>query len=162
MTTALISILAPHDAKANGYQGTINSSETHTNLSITSAGGFDTWRFTANKGDRIIINAVTTSGSLDTGIVLYNPQGAIEETTISGYGGIHGSDQLDWQLQTNGLYTIVIEDAAYSATGNYNITFFRIPGALTSMSNQYGGIITPGQSTSGFIQSPSDINEFQF
>jgi hypothetical protein len=157
--TALFSNLAPHDAKANGYQGTINSAETHTGLTITSASGFDTWTFTANKGDRIVINAVTTSGSLDTAIVLYDPQGTIEVSTASGLNG--GGDKLDHQLATNGLYTIVIEDNSLTATGTYNITFFDTAGAVISSSNPYGGSISSAETTNGNI-IPSDMNAFQF
>jgi hypothetical protein len=152
-------LLTPNAAKANGYQGTINSAETHTGLSITSASGFDTWTFTANKGDRIIINAVKTSGSLDTTIILYNPHGTIEAST-AGYNG--GGDELDWQLQTNGLYTIVIEDYNLTATGTYDISFLDIAGAITSSSNPYGGQISSAETTNGNINVASDMNAFQF
>lgn len=60
-------------------RGPINSGETKIGLSITAPSYLDTWTFHGNTGDRAVINAVTTSGSLDTRIVVYPPGGGAAE-----------------------------------------------------------------------------------
>ena len=115
------------------------------------------FQFYGQTGQRVVLNAVTTSGAVDTAIVLYPPTGNnAEASTVTGCCG--GGDQLDYQLKTTGLYTALIRDNGLTSTGAYNLTFFSIPGTSTSISNPYGGVIVPSQTTAGFIQSQGDMN----
>ena len=112
MATALI-LFSAHLVSA-ADRGAINSGETRTEGNINPGSAMDTWTFSGTVNDRVIINAVTTSGSLDTGIDLYPPSGPMEATS-NGYGG---GDQLDHPLAQTGVYTIVIRDYSLSHTGN--------------------------------------------
>ena len=145
-------------------RGPINSGETKIGLNITAPSYMDTWTFQGNAGDRVVISAVTTAGNLDTTIYLYPPGGGpVEANTYHNYlGSIWGDDQLGWQLQHTGLYTIVIQDAIVSRTGTYNITLLKIPGAVSSTEDQDGGGIASGQTLSGTINAASDTDAFQF
>lgn len=107
-----------------GDRGPIEPGETKAGIQISGFPYRDTWTFSGNAGDRVIINAVTTSGNLNTMIVLYPPGGANREVDSN------SGDQLEWQLQTNGLYTILIEDWDLSKTGTYYISLAKIPNTL--------------------------------
>jgi hypothetical protein len=137
-------------------RGGINSGETRSGT-IGPPSFMDTWTFDGQAGDRVIINAVTTTGTLNTGITLYPPGGGPAEAD-SGIGG----DKLDYQLKNTGLYIIVIQDYGLSKTGNYNITFLKIPGTVSSAEDPDGGPIASGQTLGGTINVPSDMDAFQF
>ena len=127
---------------------------------ITVPSDLDTWTFSGNAGDRVVINAVTTNGTLGTAIVLYPPSGPAEVSTHDCCSG--GGDKVDWKLATNGVYTIVIEDNGFVGTGNYKVTLLKLPGTVSSAADPDGGTINPGETLSGGIQSPSDMDAFQF
>ena len=119
----------------------------------------DAFQFIGGAGQRVVINAVTTSGSLDTGIDLYPPSGPMEATS-NGYGG---GDQLDHALAQSGLYTIVIRDYSLSRTGTYNLTLLKFPGPVSYPGDMDGGDITSGDlPTRGSIGLPSDADVYQF
>jgi len=100
LTLPAILVLAPRMFAAD--RGPINSGETHIGLNISVPSPTDTWWFEGNVGDRVIVTAVTTSGSLDTTIYLYPPGGGPAEAdtyyTTGPYANPHGGDRLDWQL----------------------------------------------------------------
>ncbi|MBI4685126.1 MAG: hypothetical protein HY755_07985 [Nitrospirae bacterium] len=62
--------------------GPINSGETKIGIDLVGPSYMDTWTFTGNVGDQVIINAVTISGALDTHIVLYPPGGGPAEADL--------------------------------------------------------------------------------
>jgi hypothetical protein len=139
----------------------IQPGETKTSIQLSGPSYMDTWTFSGNAGDRVVINAVTTSGTLDTAVVLYPPSGgSAEASTQSSLNG--GGDQLDWQLGTNGVYTILVEDNSLGQPGTYNITLTKIPGTVNSAGDPDGGPIASGQTLGGHIQVPSDMDCFQF
>ena len=160
LTLPAILLLAPRIFAAD--RGPINSGETHIGLNISVPSPTDTWWFEGNVGDRVIITAVTTSGSLDTMIYLYPPGGGPAEADSYTPYLPHGGDKLDWQLKKSGLYTIVIEDYGLSDSGSYNITFLKIPGAVSSPEDPDGGAIASGETLSGTINVRSDLDAFQF
>ena len=49
-----------------------------------------------------------------------------------------------------------------SKTGNYNITFLKMPGTVSSAADPDGGPIASGQTLSATINVPSDLDAFQF
>src|SRR5437867_933837 len=139
-------------------RGPINSGETRSGT-ITGPSFLDTWTFQGTAGDWIIITAVTTSGALDTAICLYPPDGGPVEACPPNAG-----DFLDHQLAQSGLYTIVIFDGFFlKRVGDYNISLLKIPGGpLSSVGDPDGGPIASGQTLSGHMDMPSDLDAFQF
>jgi hypothetical protein len=124
---------------------------------IDVASDMDAFQFDGEEGDRVLITAVTTSGSLNTVIYLYDPFGAIEaDTEPSG-------DKLDHSLQQSGTYTIMVQDYGLNDTGTYNISFLDVPdGPLSSPGDPDGGPIVSGETLSGTIDAASDMDAFQF
>ena len=125
--------------------GAIASGQTGSST-INVVSDLDAGQFYGQTGERVIITAVTTSGNLDTTIYLYPPGGGPAEanTFSSNTGTPLGGDRLDYQLKNTGLYTIVIQDAVLSRTGTFNITFLKIPGAVSSKEDPDGGASASG------------------
>jgi hypothetical protein len=138
-------------------RGQIQPGQTKASIQLSGPSYIDTWTFFGNAGDRVIINAVETSGTLDTQIYLYPPGGGGDEANTW-----LGGNQLDWQLQTNGLYTILIEDTDLSRPGTYNLTLMKLPGTLNSAGDPDGGAIASGQTLGGQLNTQSDMDAFQF
>jgi len=136
-------------------RGPINSGETKIGFAISAPSYLDTWTFEGSAGDRVLITAEPTSGSLDSCIDLYPPGGGEKEAS-SGLG-----DALDHQLQQTGLYTIVVYDAYFDDSGTYNITMLKIPGPVSSAEDPDGGPIASGETLSGAINVASDLDAFQ-
>ena len=136
-------------------QGEIFSGETRLST-IAGPSFMDTWTFQGEAGDRIIITAVTTSGPLNTEIYLYPPDSGPCEADTYPFG-----DKLDHQLQQSGLYTAIVQDHGLNDEGEYNITFLKIPGAVSYPGDLDGGAIASGETSSG-SSIASDMDAFQF
>ncbi len=104
-------------------RGMINSGETKIGINLVGPSYMDNWTFNGNSGNRVIINAIKTSGSLNTSITLYPPDGGPAEASDN-------SGQLNWQLLKSGLYTIVISDWSLTNLGTYNVSLTKIPTTL--------------------------------
>ena len=117
--------------------GPIASGETLSGT-IDVASDLDAFQFYGDVNDRVIITAVTTSGSLDTAIYLYPPDGGPSENYAR-------YDRLDWQLKKSGLCTIVILDWFLNSSGSYNISLSKIPSTLRP------GLYDPCPSNGGLV-----------
>ena len=73
-----------------------------------------------------------------------------------------GSTGIDHQLKKTGLYTLSVEANAQSGTGNYSLTFQKIPGPISAPGDLDGGTMIPGTKYSGTINDKSDFDSFQF
>src|SRR5688572_8943656 len=133
------------------------TSGTTTTGSVTSPTYLESWTFSGTAGNRIVVSAITTSGSMNTNIVLRAPGGgAVEANTNSG-------DRLDWTLVATGTYTIQIEDYQLNDIGSYAMSFLNITaGPLTSGGDADGGAITSADITSGTINGLADLDAFTF
>jgi hypothetical protein len=80
--------------------------------SISTSGEFDCFTFTGAHGDQVNVHTLKTSGTLATIHELIRPNG----TTICGPQG--GTD-MSCTLDSDGTYTIIIEDSAGTNTGGY-------------------------------------------
>jgi hypothetical protein len=135
--------------------GTITSGDTLSGR-IRFPSESDAFQFEGSAGDRVVITAVTTSSSWDTDIRIYPPAGGPVENQTRGY------DRLDWQLRTNGIYTILVEDTSLSRVGTYNLNFLKIPGTVSCAADPDGGVIASGQTVGGHLQTAGDLDAFQF
>jgi hypothetical protein len=129
------------------------------NGSIPAPGAADSWTFSGTAGDRIVVAAITTSGSLDTEIDLHAPGGGVEAATHGAFGG---GDRLDHQLLASGTYTLQVQDWALANTGAYIVTLIKLPGTLNSAADPDGGSIVSGLTLAGQVNSASDMDGFQF
>ena len=134
--------------------GPISSGETLKGSILVS--DMDAYQFYGEAGDRAIISAVTTSGLLNTEIILVDPDFVNETNTQP------GGDLLDHVLQKTGTYTILVQDAGLDNTGSYNITFLNLTaGPLFSTEDPNGGPISSGETLEGSILV-SDMDAYQF
>ena len=125
-----LTLIVFHVAPVNSATVPITPGETLCGA-ILLPSGEDGFEFYGNAGDRVAINAVTTSGALNTQMGLVAPSGAYEAGTS------YGDDQLNWVLSETGLYTILVMDVWLGGTGEYCITLMKIPGTLSSNRRPY-------------------------
>ena len=132
------------------------------------ASDMDGFQFWGAANQYIIVNAFRTSGSLTPYIELWPPSGGPLEAAGSGNSS---GGRLIHPLADTGLYTITITDNNHVDTGAYQVTFMRNPGAVSSLSDLDGGLISlvglplPGHgipaSPDANIDVASDFDVFQ-
>jgi hypothetical protein len=133
----------------------LRSGETITGT-IESASSADNLSFYGEAGDRVMICAMKTSGSMSGAYLkLYDKDGSVESQNS-------GNPGIDHQLKKTGLYALSVEANAHSGMGNYSLTFQKIPGPVSAPGDLDGGTITPGMKYSGTIDELSDFDAYQF
>jgi hypothetical protein len=88
----------------------------------------NTYTFSATANDVVDFTMLTTSGSLVPKIILYNPNGAENNSIWSGYPGGCGGTLLEMNtvtLPATGVYTLLVRDCSDTHTGNYAIDLQR-------------------------------------
>ena len=117
LITGLILSLTAVSASFGVEMGEITCGETKSGA-IVAVSQEGTFTFAAQAGQRVIIDVETTSGPLNTYILLYSPSGdRVAEQS---------NDFLDYLVQESGTYTIIIRDSRGDRTGDYTITFLNI------------------------------------
>jgi hypothetical protein len=109
--------------------GEILSAETRTG-SITNPAQTDSFTFNGEADQTAVISMSRESGVMNPEILLYDPDGILE---ISDWGGTH-VEIIDHQLLKSGTYTIVVKDWSGNYTGDYSLSFTKLPGAPSSPS----------------------------
>jgi hypothetical protein len=133
----------------------IRSGETVSGT-IESASANDKWQFYGETGERVIIYAFKTAGSMSGAYLkLYDTAEAVEDQN-------RGSSGIDRQLKKTGLYEISVEAVDKSGTGDYSLTFQKIPGTVSAPGDLDGGTVIPGIKYSGAIDDISDFDAYQF
>jgi hypothetical protein len=133
--------------------GPIASGETRS--ATIALSDMDAYQFYGEAGDRVVIDAETGSGFLDTEILLIDPHFLNEVDTYP------GGDLLDHVLLETGTYTILVQDHGLDHTGGYSLTLLKLPGATSSPGDCDGGLIIAGNSRTGTI-TLSDMDTYQF
>ena len=89
-------------------------------------GDIDTYTFTAEAGQIVLIRMVDTSeaGSLHPAIRLYNPSGGAAISTWITGDPVTG---LEYQAAESGTYTLAVCDKSFTGTGSYKIYFAHMP-----------------------------------
>ncbi len=133
----------------------IRSGETITGT-IASISSADNWSFYGEAGDRVVICAMKASGSMSGAYLkLYDKDGSVESQNSASSG-------IDKQLKKTGVYTLSLEANAPSGTGNYSLTFQKIPGPVSAPGDLDGGTMISGMKYPGTINDLSDFDSFQF
>jgi len=101
--------------------GLIRSGEVRTG-SIYSSGDADSYHFYGNSGEGVYILMGVINGNLYPSISLYDPDGILLESAWGYY-----SATIDYQLQKSGLYTIICRDYRGIYTGDYGVSFTKMP-----------------------------------
>ena len=110
--------------------GDILSGETKVGI-IDFNADTDAYTFNGEAGQGVVINMSMESGDLRPEISLYAPDGTLEISSAYGYTHAEISDH---QLLQSGTYTIVAGDYYGVYTGDYSLSFVKIPGTQHSPS----------------------------
>jgi hypothetical protein len=104
---------------------------------ITESHEADRWTFEGSEGDLITISMEGSSGSLDTFLVLLEPDG--NEIGFNDDGGLRFNSVLYARLPKNGTYTIIA--SRYDGTGSYSLTLEKKAGTpISTGASQTGQI----------------------
>jgi len=151
----LIALFLPFSATTVLAGGVITSGTTVSG-SVAGPTYLESWTFSGVSGQRILVNAVTTSGLLNTQIVLKQPGGAI-------VGDSGGADQLDVQLAATGTFTLEIRDIGLNDAGTYEVNFTNLTGGpLSGGGDTDGGAIASADVMTGTISGVADMDCFTF
>jgi len=157
---AVLPALALAFSAANGRaQGTLTNGWTHTGT-ISPAGASDSWTFSANAGDSLIIRVgeiATLSGTFSPRIQLNNPLGG-QQGVASGAT----SAEIAVTATNTGTFTVVVDVASGTATGTYRLTLAKSPGAIFVAPGDEGGPMTNGVDYAGNYLPPGDVDVWTF
>jgi len=107
---------------------------------IAPAGDFDTWTFSANTGDRLVIRVgeISQTGSFTPRIRLQNPS-AVQ--IASAQGAL--AAEIAVTATNTGTFTLIADDAVgTSATGTYRLSLAKAPGTVFLTPGDEGGPMT--------------------
>lgn len=125
-----------------------------------TVGDLDTFTFTANQGDGIVLAVGEVSGTADFApwIRLISPNG-----TLNGNSSSAAAAQLAVNAAVTGTYQVIIStnDPDTDATGNYTLTLAKGPGAITISPGDQGGTATNGGNNVGTI-TVGDLDVYTF
>src|SRR3954465_11757093 len=119
-----LSLLALAGHRANA-QGTLTNGYTHTGT-ISPVGDADTWTFSANIGDRIVIRIgeISQVNNFTPRVRLQNPSAAVIALSSGSVAA-----EVSVTATNTGTFTVIVDDAVgTSATGTYRITLAKSPG----------------------------------
>jgi predicted secreted protein len=128
-------------------QGTLTNGWTHTGT-ISPNGDSDTWTFTANAGEAIVLRVgeITQTNNFNPRIRLMNP-GAVQIGLSSGAFAA----ELAITPTNSGTFTVIVDDVLGTATGTYRLTLAKSPGAIFVAPGDEGGPMTNGVMHAGAI-----------
>ncbi len=149
-------LLLPSPARA---QGAMTNGASHGGA-IVSAGGVDTWTFTATAGDAIVlaIGEVGPDSAFVPWIRLNRPD-AVQIGTVS---GVYAT-QLEVVATITGTYTVLVasNDSGNNDVGDYLLTLAKAPGAFVTSPGDEGGALTNGSNHTGTIHV-GDLDMWSF
>jgi CO dehydrogenase/acetyl-CoA synthase epsilon subunit len=130
-------------SSGGNYDGTILLGQTNT------------WTFTANVGDRIVLRgaALTSTNDFEPWLRIYDPGGVL--IADSGINGTVLVDELALTATNSGTFTVLVADSAFGGfdgTGAYRLYFAQLPGAFVVPSGDEGGSLANGGNYDGTIQ----------
>ncbi len=130
-----------------GAQGPIASGETLTGT-ISPVADSDTWTFSANIDDAIVIRVgeITQSGSFTPRISLRSPSMAVLATA---FGSV--TAEIAVTAASSGTFTVTVDDAGTTATGTYRLTLAKTGSAVVVSPSDEGGPLTNGAMQTGTI-----------
>lgn len=140
-------------------QGAMNNGWTHEGT-ISPVGDSDSWTFSANAGDSIVIRVgeiTTLSGAFTPRIRLNNPTGGQQATASSAV-----ASEIVVMATNTGTFTVIVDVAAGTATGTYRLTLAKSPGAIIVAPGDEGGPLTNGVDYIGNFLPPGDLDVWTF
>ena len=136
---------AAHDAQG---QGTLTNGWTHTGT-IAPIGHSDSWTFSANAGDSIVIRVgeISQTNTFTPRIRLQNPSAVQIASAQNALAA-----EIAVTATNTGTFTVIVDDAVgTSATGTYRLTLAKSPGTVFVAPGDQGGPMTNGVMHTGTI-----------
>ncbi len=116
-----------------------------------TVGDLDSYTFTANAGQALLLSVARTSGAFDPVLYLYDPSGRHIRTATGSQVA-----NLSWNATVTGTYTVVVFDGGTGVqTGNYELHYARAPGASEH------GALTSGVAKAGAM-TVGDLDSYTF
>jgi len=142
--------------------GTPIVSNTTTLGVIAVAGTSNSYEFTANQGDRIILSVgegALATPTFDPALTLTGTTGTVLKTdagTVSAY--------VEVAAPTTGTYTVTVSELNNNTTGDYRLHFDKAPnpGLATDPADGDGKVLTPNSTTTAAIGTVGDIDLYSF
>ncbi|RPH63161.1 MAG: hypothetical protein EHM81_00670 [Chloroflexi bacterium] len=122
--------------------------------SITTPAEMDTYTFGATNGDKVLVRASKSTGSLNLGIRVYSPDGS---TKLCENSSSYTAEITSCPLTSTGTFTVMVSDGYEGTnTGDYYLYLQRLnnPGSP--------GSIAFGQTLSGSITTPAELDTYTF
>ncbi|HXJ59590.1 MAG TPA: hypothetical protein VNU68_23340, partial [Verrucomicrobiae bacterium] len=130
-------------------QGTLTSGEM-AHGDISAANEIDTWTFTANAGESLIVRMgeMIAGSSLSPWVRLMGPNGVLLSQATSA-----AAAEASFRATNSGTFTVLVGDgnASHLGTGPYRLTLARSGVAASVASGDEGGSLTNGLLQTGFI-----------
>jgi hypothetical protein len=116
---------------------------------ITAKGQIDSYSFSANSGDKVIVSAHNNSGLLQPVAELYGPSGALIGSSIPG-----GKSNV-LPISASGTHSIRVRDSSLSNTGSYGVS-------LQFTNGRCGTSISCGETKAGTISTAGQQDAYAF
>jgi hypothetical protein len=121
-------------------------------------GGLDTWQFSANSGDAVVVRM--GGSTLTPGIRVYGPNGVLQAANSS--SSLNNRDgEASFVATNSGTFTVVVGAYYLNAFGDYILSLAQSPGGLTIATGDEGGPLTNGWRHTGTIEV-GDLDAWQF
>src|SRR5689334_13658968 len=133
---------AIHPAKALA-QGAMTNGANHTGTIVT-LGGTDTWTFSANQGDTVLLSIARTGGDAN-----FAPEAQVRNPNnvlIGTAGGTTTAGQIQLSITVTGTHTVSVLDnpGGGAFVGSYALRMAKTPGAFITPGGDDGGAMTNG------------------
>jgi flagellar hook capping protein FlgD len=158
---SLFRFAGPTACAADTDGGTLQCDQTR-HATISSPADLDAFQFQGVAGQNVYLNAMTTSGALDTRMMLYNPAGEctpVAQSLCDFYGC---RDHLELQLASSGTYTLVVADGPLANTGTYDVYLYTLPCNAPFPGDSDGGSLACEQHRTAAIAPGFDIDSYPF
>lgn len=128
-------------------------------IGAIDTGDIDTWTFTANAGDNIIVRmGETTTATLTSQLRLYGPDGTLLDAASGGT-----ATEVSAKTSTGGTILLVASDLSngWAGVGNYRLTLALMPETFTISAGDEGGALPQTGSVTGEITT-GDVDMWRF
>jgi len=153
LTLALVLVAAGSASGADICSGALRAGN------IAANGQVDSYTFSAEAGNWVYINMSRESGDLTPQILLYGPDGLLDNA----YGPLNAS--IGVQLSKSGVHTIVANSRGGSDTGEYSLSLLVMPGQTVPACESLdadGGPISSGETKLAKIDKNGDTDGYSF
>jgi hypothetical protein len=127
----------------------VNGYRTRSSLVV---GGLDQWSFNANAGDSILVRMgnLTTNGTLDPYMRLYDPSGALV-SSVGDYG--YKAEDVSTRATNSGTFTVFVNGGGNGANGGggYRVTLAKTGDPVVIAPDDEGGPMTNGFMHTGTV-----------